>query len=373
MIDVDELYMHRALDLAERGWGNVAPNPLVGAVVVAGGAVVGEGHHARFGEDHAEVVALREAGSRAAGATLYVNLEPCVHRGKTPPCEEAIRRAGVREVVIACRDPNPMAAGGVERLESAGVRVRVGPAAEDALRLNAPFLWRVTQDLPFVALKLAVSLDGRIAEAPGVRTAVTGERARAEVHRLRAGFDAVLVGSGTVTTDDPQLTVREVPPPRVPPVRIVVDSGLLLSPESRLAASVDEGPVWVVGVDAADRRRAEVLESAGLRVLRVASHRGQVDLAAGLSALKQAGVGTVLVEGGARLASSLIRAGLVHRLYLLIAPVFFGERGLPAFAGLPRSAPEEWKISERRNLGADTLIVLENRQALARLAAGARS
>jgi diaminohydroxyphosphoribosylaminopyrimidine deaminase/5-amino-6-(5-phosphoribosylamino)uracil reductase len=366
-MNADERYMHRALDLAERGWGHVAPNPLVGAVVVADGAVVGEGHHERFGEEHAEVIALRQAGSLAAGATLYVNLEPCAHRGKTPPCDEAIRRAGVREVVIACRDPNVAAAGGVERLESAGVRVRLGPGADDARRLNAPFFWRVTQELPFVALKLAVSLDGRIAAAPGVRTAVTGTRAREEVHRLRAGYDAVLVGSGTAAADDPKLTVREGPPPRVPPVRVVVDTRLMLSQESDLVRSIGEAPVWVLAADEADGERRAVLEGAGVRVLGVASSRRRIDLEAGLNALKEAGIGTVLVEGGARLASSLIRGGLVHRLYLLIAPVIFGERGLPAFADLPASGPEEWEISDRRDVGRDTLIVLENLPALARL------
>jgi diaminohydroxyphosphoribosylaminopyrimidine deaminase/5-amino-6-(5-phosphoribosylamino)uracil reductase len=327
-MNADERYMHRALDLAERGWGHVAPNPLVGAVVVADGAVVGEGHHERFGEEHAEVIALRQAGSLAAGATLYVNLEPCAHRGKTPPCDEAIRRAGVREVVIACRDPNVAAAGGVERLESAGVRVRLGPGADDA---------------------------------------VTGTRAREEVHRLRAGYDAVLVGSGTAAADDPKLTVREGPPPRVPPVRVVVDTRLMLSQESDLVRSIGEAPVWVLAADEADGERRAVLEGAGVRVLGVASSRRRIDLEAGLNALKEAGIGTVLVEGGARLASSLIRGGLVHRLYLLIAPVIFGERGLPAFADLPASGPEEWEISDRRDVGRDTLIVLENLPALARL------
>lgn len=377
--DADERFMRRAIELAERGWGQVAPNPLVGAVVVSDSGVVGEGFHERHGDEHAEVAALRAAGPRAVGSTLYVNLEPCAHDGKTPPCDRVILEAGVREVIIACRDPNPEASGGLDRLEASGVAVRLGVAAEAARRLNAPFFWRVTQELPYVALKLAMSLDGRIAAAVGVRSAVTGESAWREVHRLRAGFDAVLIGRGTAVVDDPMLTARGAPAPRVPPVRVVLDSELRLSTSSRLVRSIDEAPVWAVGADGADPGRQARLEDAGVKVLEVlaadpaperAESGRKIDLPSALRALKGAGVGTILVEGGVRVASALLREGLVRRLYLLVAPSFLGDEGVPAFVGVPPSEEDAWEVSDRRGLGRDTLIVLENRDALARLAGG---
>ncbi len=365
---LDERYMRRAIELAERGWGQVAPNPLVGAVVVADGEIVGEGFHARFGEEHAETVALREAGARAAGSTLYVNLEPCAHTGKTSACALAIGDAGVREVVVACRDPNPEAAGGLERLTAAGVKVRLGTAASEARRLNAPFFWRMTQELPYVALKLATSIDARIAAGPGTRTSLTGEAAAEEVHRIRAGYDAILVGRGTVAADDPWLTARGALAPRVPPVRIVLDTGFRLSPSSRLVATIDEAPVWVVGSNEANPERCRMLERAGVRTLRVEESGGRVALPAALKALAREGVGTVLVEGGARVASELLGRGLVHRLHVLIAPRFLGDDGVAAFAGVPPSSEGDWIVSSRRRLGPDSMIVFESRAALERLA-----
>jgi diaminohydroxyphosphoribosylaminopyrimidine deaminase/5-amino-6-(5-phosphoribosylamino)uracil reductase len=365
---LDERYMRRAIELAERGWGQVAPNPLVGAVVVADGEIVGEGFHARFGEEHAETVALREAGARAAGSTLYVNLEPCAHTGKTSACALAIGDAGVREVVVACRDPNPEAAGGLERLTAAGVKVHLGTAASEARRLNAPFFWRMTQELPYVALKLATSIDARIAAEPGARTALTGEAAAEEVHRIRAGYDAILVGRGTVAADDPWLTARGALAPRIPPVRIVLDTGFRLSPSSRLVATIDEAPVWVVGSNEADPERCRMLESAGVRTLRVEESGGRVALPAALKALAREGVGTVLVEGGARVASELLGRGLVHRLHVLIAPRFLGDDGVAAFAGVPPSSEGDWIVSSRRRLGPDSMIVFDSRAALERLA-----
>src|SRR4051812_28976138 len=206
----DRVYMRRALDLARRGWGQTAPNPMVGAVVVRDGEVVGEGYHARFGEEHAEVAALREAGDRARGATLFVTLEPCAHHGKTPPCADAVIAAGVKRVLMAIADPNPQAAGGAERLRAAGVDVDVGMEASEARELNAAFLHAFTSNRPWLILKLATSLDGAIAD--GARqhgTAgrwLTGEEARRDVHHMRAGVDAVAVGVGTVIADDPMLT-----------------------------------------------------------------------------------------------------------------------------------------------------------------------
>src|SRR5881398_2563783 len=221
-LPAEQMAMERALDLARRGWGRVAPNPLVGAVVLAGDAVVAAGYHAEFGGPHAEVVALRAAGERARGATLVVNLEPCAHHGKTPPCTEAIIAAGVTRVVAAISDPDPDARGGAAALRAHGVTVSLGLLREAAAALNAPFLFaREQAERPFVALKLATSIDGRIADAAGSSQWVSGEAAREHVHWLRAGFDAIAVGGTTALRDDPQFTVRGPVTPRRPPVRVV--------------------------------------------------------------------------------------------------------------------------------------------------------
>src|SRR5215208_4872624 len=242
----DSAYMRRALSLARKGWGQTAPNPMVGAVVVRDGAVVGEGFHRRFGGPHAEVEALRAAADRARGATVYVSLEPCNHHGKTPPCTEALLAAGVARVVCATRDPNPPAGGGVERLRAAGVEVAVGVEESAARELNAPFLHAFVSDRPWVTLKVAVSLDGALADAARSRGWLTNERSRREVHRLRAGHDAVGVGVGTAAADDPALTVRGVRPPRVPPRRVVFDRLARLPVHGQLARTARAVPVTVV-------------------------------------------------------------------------------------------------------------------------------
>ncbi|MGH7632905.1 MAG: bifunctional diaminohydroxyphosphoribosylaminopyrimidine deaminase/5-amino-6-(5-phosphoribosylamino)uracil reductase RibD, partial [Gemmatimonadaceae bacterium] len=212
--------MRRALALARRGWGQTAPNPLVGAVIVRDGRTVGEGYHARYGAPHAEIMALRAAGEGARGATMFVTLEPCAHHGHTPPCADALLAAGIVRVVVAARDPNPVAAGGVERLQAAGVTVDVGLEGAVAQEMNAAFLHAFSAIRPWVTLKLAVSLDGAIADAAGRSRWITGERARRVVHRLRAQSDAIAVGIGTVLADDPALTVRDAPAPRVAPLRV---------------------------------------------------------------------------------------------------------------------------------------------------------
>ncbi|MFQ5888894.1 MAG: bifunctional diaminohydroxyphosphoribosylaminopyrimidine deaminase/5-amino-6-(5-phosphoribosylamino)uracil reductase RibD [Gemmatimonadota bacterium] len=382
---VDPAWMRRALELAERGWGRVAPNPLVGAVLVHDGEVVGEGFHGEWGREHAEAVALRRAGDRAAGATLYVTLEPCAHQGKTPPCTEAILGARVRRVAIGCRDPHAHAAGGATRLRRAGVEVATGVKGRSAALLNAPFLWHELTGRPFVALKLGLSLDGRIAARPGARTPVTGERAWRAVHRWRAGFDAVLVGIGTAEADDPRLTARGLPEPRVPPVRIVLDPELRLSPDAALALTALEVPTWVVGGPGADAARRSNLEARGVSVLAVPAEgdgggkgaagaggptRGapRLDLGSALHAMRARGIRSLLVEGGARIGSAFLAAGLVQRLYLVAAPRFLGPDGLAAFDAVPASVPREWRIGERRALGEDTLLRLENRELLRRLA-----
>lgn len=357
----DRRLMRRALELAVRGWGRVAPNPLVGSVVVRRGRIVGEGHHAEFGGDHGEVVALRAARDEARGATLYVTLEPCAHHGKTPPCVDAILEAGVERVVVAALDPDPVAGGGAEALRRAGLEVEVGVEESAALSLNAPFLWTRRRDTPFTALKLALSLDARIAAEPGRRSAISGPEAWDEVHRLRAGFDAVAVGRRTATVDDPRLTARGAIEPLRPPVRVVLDPSLRLGAGSRLARSAGEAPTWVVeapGQGTEERRKA--LEACGVRVVRgAAGEGGWLDLGRVWGILGREGLGSVLVEGGGRVAASLLEAGLVQRLYLIFAPILLGSGAVEAFPGLALDSSRSWRLVERRALGTDTMLILE--------------
>ena len=354
--------MRRALDLAWRGWGRVAPNPLVGAVVLRGDAVVGEGWHAEFGGPHAEVAALASAGRRARGGTLVVTLEPCAHHGKTPPCTDAILAAGVARVVAALRDPDPEAQGGAASLRGRGVDVAMGLLAEEAAALNAPFLFsRLQSDRPFVALKLATSIDGRIADAAGRSQWVSGEEARAHVHWLRAGFDAIAVGGTTALQDNPRLTVRGAVTPRKPPVRVVFDRRAMLNPGVTLVATAREVPTWVMSSPEAPAASVTALEQNGVRVFRPAS------LAAGLSLLREAGIQSVLCEGGGALGARLLADGLVDRLYWVQAPVWLGDGAVPAFPGIPAAPLERaprWIAVERRSLGPDTLLVLDKRLCL---------
>jgi diaminohydroxyphosphoribosylaminopyrimidine deaminase/5-amino-6-(5-phosphoribosylamino)uracil reductase len=354
----DARWMARALELAGRGWGRVAPNPLVGAVIVRDGEMVGEGWHTEYGRPHAEVEALRAAGEAARGATAFVTLEPCSHHGKTPPCTGALLAAGIRRVVFAASDPNPKAAGGGEVLRAAGVEVLGGVLADEARDQNAVFFRAHSPagaERPFVALKLALTLDGRIADYAGSSVWITGEEARNEVHRLRAGFDAVAVGSGTALADDPKLTVRGALEPRVPPVRVVFDRRLRLPLESALVTTAREVPVMVVAGTVPPAEHAAALETRGVQVLRAGNVHD------GLRALREAGIGSLFVEGGATLASEMLRAGVVDRLYLFYAPLFLGPGGLGAFAGLENSAiagAHRWRRLDTRSFGADTLITL---------------
>jgi len=349
----DRTYMRRALELARRGWGQTAPNPLVGAVVVRDGEIVGEGWHARYGEAHAEVAALREAGARAKGATVYVSLEPCDHEGKTPPCTRALIDAGVARVVAAIRDPNPRASGGAERLRAAGIPVALGVEGDAARELNAPFVAAFTRDRPWVTLKLALSLDGAIADATRRQRWLTGAASRREVHRLRAGSDAVAVGAGTVRADDPLLTVRDVPPPRVAPLRVVFDRTGSLDPASSLARTAREIPTLVVAT-APEPVRVERLAEAGVEVL----HAASVDEA--LRQLFARGVRSLLVEGGAELAGDMLTRALVDRLIIFQAPVVLGAGALPAFGCVPPADADRLMrlpILERRAFDDDLMTV----------------
>jgi diaminohydroxyphosphoribosylaminopyrimidine deaminase/5-amino-6-(5-phosphoribosylamino)uracil reductase len=349
--------MARALHLAWRGWGRVHPNPLVGATVVASGSLVGEGWHAEFGDVHAEPIALRDAGERARGATLVVTLEPCSHRGKQPPCTEAIIRAGVRRVVVALADPNPLAAGGADRLRAAGIDVELGLLGQAAADQNAAFVHRyVEPSRPFVAVKLATSLDGRIADAAGRSRWISGQPAQEYVHWLRAGFDAVAVGGRTARADDPQLTVRGPVEPRVEPRRVVFDAAADLDPGLTLVRTARRVPTLLVASPSAPAPRLERLAEAGVTIVPATT------LADGLRALRGLGVDSLLVEGGGRLAGALLGQELADRYYRVQSPLWLGERGVPAISGLPSEpidrAPR-WRVVERRALGEDTLLVVD--------------
>jgi diaminohydroxyphosphoribosylaminopyrimidine deaminase/5-amino-6-(5-phosphoribosylamino)uracil reductase len=351
--------MARALDLAWRGWGRVQPNPLVGAVVLRNGELVGEGWHPEFGDRHAEAVALAGAGERARGATMVVTLEPCSHQGKQPPCTEAIIRSGIRRVVAALSDPNPVAAGGGELLREAGLEVEVGPLGDAAAAQNAIFLHSVQDTArPYVALKLATTLDGRIADGYGRSRWISGEQGREYVQWLRAGFDAIAVGGRTARLDDPSLTVRGSVQPRIAPKRVVFDRAADLGPQLTLVRGATEIPTLVVAASDADAGRLRRLESAGVTVLRADS------LEQALTSLRGLGIGSMLVEGGGQLAGALLRAGLVDRYYWLQSPLWLGGDGVPALAGLPARSLEQaerWRVVERRSLGEDTLLVLDRR------------
>jgi len=349
--------MTRALELAWRGWGRVQPNPLVGAVVLAGGEVVGEGWHAEFGERHAEPVALAAAGERARGATMVCTLEPCDHQGQQPPCTEALLAAGVRRVVAALADPDPVAAGGVARLRAAGVDVELGLLAGEAAAQNAIFLHtRRDRSRPYVALKLATTIDGRIADANGHSRWLSAQPARDFVQWLRAGFDAVGVGGVTARADDPSLTVRGPLVPRVAPRRIVFAADGDVPPSLRLVRTARETPTMVVASALAKPERLAPLETAGVGIVRA---RGLVEA---LRALREDGVTSLLVEGGGRLAGALLAEGLVDRYYWVQTPLWLGVSAVPAVAGLPTTPLDEaprWRVTERRALGDDTLLVLD--------------
>jgi diaminohydroxyphosphoribosylaminopyrimidine deaminase/5-amino-6-(5-phosphoribosylamino)uracil reductase len=330
----DALWMDRALRLAEQGMGRTSPNPMVGAVLVREGRVVGEGAHLRAGGPHAEAAALEAAGAAARGATCYVTLEPCAHVGRTPPCADALVRAGVARVVAACRDPHRLVAGrGLARLQAAGVAVTVGVRETEARALNRAFLCAVTEGRPHVTLKVAMTLDGKIAAADGASRWITGEAARLEAHRLRFAADAVLVGIGTVLADDPRLTVRH---PRLrpkEPFRVVADSRLRIPAEARVLRSGDPGRAVVACVAPAPAGPGGDLRTRGVRVLELPGDGGRVDLRALLEALRALDVIAVLAEGGGELGGALAEASLVDRVAFFVAPRLLGGREAPGPVG----------------------------------------
>jgi diaminohydroxyphosphoribosylaminopyrimidine deaminase/5-amino-6-(5-phosphoribosylamino)uracil reductase len=328
----DEALIGRAIELAERGRGLVSPNPMVGAVVVSDGEAIGQGWHEGPGTPHAEVVALNGAGDRARGATLYTSLEPCVHFGRTPPCTEAILRAGVSRVVVAATDPNPVVDGrGLRTLREAGVEVRGGVRADEAERLNEAFAKHIRTGMPFVTWKAAVSLDGKVAARDGSSRWITGEQARADAHRLRGSADAILVGAGTALADDPALTVRDPDYRGRPPIRVLVDARGRVD-EGRVLFD-DAAPTIVATTELAPRARRDAWRDAGAEVLVFEPEGERVSLVALLSDLGKRDVQSVLLEGGPSLAWSAVEGGLVDRLVMYLAPTLVGGESAPGALG----------------------------------------
>ena len=351
--------MGAALGLARRNLGRTWPNPSVGCVIVKDGRVVGRGYTQPGGRPHAETEALAQAGVLAQGATAYVSLEPCAHHGKTPPCAEALVAAGIKTCVIATGDPDPrVGGGGIAILEAAGIEIREGVLEDEALELNAGFFTRVKSGRPLVTLKLATSLDGRIATLSGESKWITGPAARAIGHQLRATHDAIMVGSGTALADDPELTCRLPGLEDRSPVRVVLDTRLRIAPTARLLSNQDRFPTWLV---TGAGHAPAVLD--GLRAFKTTlicpptGESGRVALRAVLKELAERGLTRLLVEGGANLATSLLKEDLVDRLAWFQAPLVIGDDGMAAIGELGRAALDRisrFKLLSAQQIGLDS-------------------
>jgi len=360
---IDEKYMRLALRLAKKGMGRTSPNPLVGAVVVKGKTIVGRGYHHRAGEPHAEVLALRQAGRKGRGATLYLNLEPCAHFGRTPPCTQAILAASIRRVVAGMKDPNPVVSGrGIRQLRRGGVTVDVGILREECRELNGPFSKFITTGKPFVTLKAAISLDGKVATRSGDSRWVSSQASRNYVHRLRQAMDAVMVGIGTVLKDDPLLTVR-LPGGKKPhqPLRVVVDSRLRIPLHSQLVRTAGLYPTLIATTRAASSSRRKWLAQANVEILILENDaQGHVSLKALMKELARRSVVSVLLEGGSTLTASAVREEVVDRLLFFLAPKIIGGERAPGVVGgegiLRLKDAKPVKILKVRRMGPDFLI-----------------
>lgn len=359
---MDSYYMQMALDLATKALGHTSPNPMVGAVVVKDGRVAGTGYHAKAGTPHAEVLALAQAGEAARGATLYVTLEPCCHHGRTGPCTEAVIRAGVRRVVAAMTDPNPLVAGcGLKRLAEAGLEVRSGVMEAEALRLNEVFVKYITTKFPFVVMKAAMTLDGKIATRTGQSRWITGPEAREYVHRLRDRYDAIMVGVGTVLADDPSLTTRLPEGGGKDPVRIIVDSNARTPPGAKVIRQASGAPVIIAVTSQAPQERVRALQAFGAQVLTITGPGPLVNLLGLLVELGAREITGVLVEGGAGIHGSLLESGVVDKVVWFIAPKFFGSALAPGpVAGGGVAAPDDAYLLRDvavRRFGADIGLI----------------
>ena len=359
----DRRYMQLALALGRRGQGRTWPNPAVGAVVVKDGVILGRGWTQPSGRPHAEPEALRRAGEAARGATLYVTLEPCSHFGKSPPCVDAVIASGISRVVSAIEDANPEVAGtGHAKLRAAGIAVDVGLCAAEAAHDHAGHFRRVRDQRPHVILKLAVSADDKIGAAGHKPVAITGEAAKTRVHLLRAHSDAILVGIGTVLSDDPLLTCRLPGMEARSPVRVVLDRALRIPGDSRLVHSARQTPLWVMASETAEAAAAARLGAAGAQVMRVATDPPGLDLRAVVHALSEKGITRLMVEGGSRVASRLVASGLADEIWLLRGPATVGADGVSALDAMPLTAITQspaWRVRASETLDKDTLTIYE--------------
>lgn len=329
-----EAYMNFALDLAEKARGCTSPNPLVGAVIVKDGEIVGQGYHLKAGTPHAEIHALKQAGDHARGAVLYVTLEPCSHFGRTPPCSTAVINAGIQEVFVAMVDPNPLVAGrGIKQLEEAGIKVHVGVCGAKAADVNEIFIRYITTRKPFVLLKTAMTLDGKIATKNGDSKWVTGAAARYRVHQLRNEYDAILVGINTVLADDPALTCR-LPEGGRDPIRIILDSQGRMPLNARLLTEESEAPTYLVITDRAPFDKIRALSETNVKIIRAdVDAKGRIDLHSLMTKLGEMQITSLLVEGGSEIAASFLEEKLVNKVLTFIAPKLSGGAGAPTPVG----------------------------------------
>jgi diaminohydroxyphosphoribosylaminopyrimidine deaminase/5-amino-6-(5-phosphoribosylamino)uracil reductase len=359
--EADQRFMNLALALGRRGLGNTWPNPAVGAVVVKDGVILGRGWTQPGGRPHAETEALKRAGRAARGGTIYVTLEPCSHHGKTPPCVDAIVRAGISRVVSALEDPNPEVAGrGYTHLRDRAITVDAGLGAEEAARAHAGHVRRMREGRPNVLLKLAVSSDGKAGAAGRKPVGITGEEARARVHMMRAQSDAILVGVGTVLADDPHLTCRLPGMLEQSPVRVILDARLRVPLSTSVIATAGETPTWVVGGTSASQMAEDILKAKGVEVLRAEAKDGRFDLTQVLKLLGERGVTRLMVEGGPTVAASFASAGLVDEFALFRSKKIVGLDGIAALEGMQLSAlTDDMKLLGSETIGADTLELYE--------------
>jgi len=371
----DQKYMARALNLARRGAGSTSPNPMVGAVVVKDGEIIGEGYHQQYGGPHAEVFALEAAGEAARGADIYVTLEPCSHYGKTPPCAQKVIDSGIKRAVIAMVDPNPEVAGrGIEMLKEAGIEVEVGLFQEKAEVLNESFLKYIQSEYPFVYLKKAQTLDGYIATSTGDSKWITNSKARLEGHKLRHRVDAIMVGIGTVLADDPSLTARLEDKNGIDPLRIILDPLLDIPLDAKIINQQSEAETLIICADdfpparaaAIHAKKKKLMEKEQVQLLSFkAENDGYFQLREILKSLHQRKISSLLVEGGARLSHTFLQEDLVDKFYYFIAPkIYGGSDGIASFCGSgPKmmSAAVELKITEQKNLGDNILLIGERK------------
>ncbi len=351
--------LHRAFELAEEGRETCRPNPMVGALIVKDGRVVGEGRHRTAGGHHAEIQAIIEAKGATKGADMYVSLEPCCHHGRTPPCTEAVIDAEIARVIFGALDPNPRVHGqGMERLRDAGLEVEHVGVLPDFARQNEVYVKHITDGRPFLLLKVAISLNGKIARARGEQTRLTGEITRERVHSLRSEFQAILVGAGTVLTDDPLLTARSSGGDLHQPLRVVVDSGGRMPLDSRLVQTSDDNPVLMAATDRLTEPRRAEYEEAGVEVLICAADSGgRVDLNDLLRILGDRGITGVMVEGGATVNETIFRDGLLDKLVLFVAPTMMGGPGTVPILLEESQFSKEFQITECRMVGDDMMVV----------------